>query len=166
MTFPRALMTIAILPCLLVIALGGSDAWSQGATGGSLGNDNKSLSGSSSEPRATRPARRERSEPRAAPARRSSNDGGGSATRFDGSWLITFTGRSAVCAGKSATSTLKISGGRTGDGGSINASGALQGVGSSGSVSAIMTGRLSGRSGGGSMQMSNGCNGRWTASKL
>jgi hypothetical protein len=41
----------------------------------------------------------------------------------------------------------------------------LQGVGSSGSVSAVMTGRLSGHGGGGSMQMSNGCTGRWTASK-
>ncbi|RYX93466.1 MAG: hypothetical protein EON84_10185 [Bradyrhizobiaceae bacterium] len=166
----HAMMKSAILSCLLVIALGSSyDAWSQGATGGSLGNDNKSLSGSSSAPRAARPARRERSEPRTAPTRRSSGigsgDGGGSAARFDGSWLISFTGQSAVCAGKSASSTLTISGGRTGDGGSISSSGTLQGVGSSGSVSAIMTGRLSGRSGGGSMQMSNGCSGRWTASK-
>ncbi|MET0445835.1 MAG: hypothetical protein ABW151_14770 [Pseudorhodoplanes sp.] len=169
MTSARIMMKSVILPCLLVIACGGSDAWSQGATGGSLGNDNKSLSGSSSAPRAARPARRERSEPRTAPTRRSSGigsgDGGGSAARFDGSWLISFTGQSAVCAGKSASSTLTISGGRTGDGGSISSSGTLQGVGSSGSVSAIMTGRLSGRSGGGSMQMSNGCSGRWTASK-
>jgi len=161
----QVIMKNAIFPCLLVMALGGGDARSQGATGGSLGNDNKSLSGSSPETRGAKPARRERSEPRAAPARRGSGDGGGSAARFDGTWLISFTGRSAVCAGKSASSTLTISGGRTGDGGSISSSGALQGVGSSGSVSAVMTGRLSGRSGGGSMQMSNGCSGRWTASR-
>jgi hypothetical protein len=153
-----------ILPCLLIIALGGSDAWSQGATGGSLGNDNKTLSGSSSEPPAAKPARRERSEQRAAPARRGAGEGG-SAARFDGMWQITFTGQSAVCAGKTASSTLTISGGSVGGGGSISPSGVLQGVGSSGSVSAVMTGRLSGRSGGGSMQMSNGCTGRWTASK-
>ncbi|WP_441277501.1 hypothetical protein AB7783_09790 [Tardiphaga sp. 172_B4_N1_3] len=157
-------MKSVILPCLLIIALGGSDAWSQGATGGSLGNDNKTLSGSSSEPPAAKPARRERSEQRAAPARRGAGEGG-SATRFDGMWQITFTGQSAVCAGKTASSTLTISGGSVGGGGNISPSGVLQGVGSSGSVSAVMTGRLSGRSGGGSMQMSNGCTGRWMASK-
>jgi hypothetical protein len=68
MAIPQIIMKSVILSCLLVIALGGSDAWSQGATGGSLGNDSKSLSGSSSEPRAAKPARRERSEQRAAPA--------------------------------------------------------------------------------------------------
>lgn len=164
MTIPQIIMKSVILPCLLIIALGGSDAWSQGATGGSLGNDNKTLSGSSSEPPAAKPARRERSEQRAAPARRGASEGG-SAARFDGMWQITFTGQSAVCAGKTASSTLTISGGSVGGGGSISPSGVLQGVGSSGSVSAVMTGRLSGRSGGGSMQMSNGCTGRWTASK-
>lgn len=164
MTSARIMMKSVILPCLLVIACGGSDAWSQGATGGNLGNDNKSLSGSSSEPRAAKPARPPRTEPRAAPARRGSGDSGGAA-RFDGSWRITFTGQTAVCAGKSASSTLTISGGRTSDGGSISPNGALQGVGSSGSVSAAMTGRLSGRGGGGMMHMSNGCSGRWTASK-
>jgi hypothetical protein len=164
MTIPQIIMKSVILPCLLIIALGGSDAWSQGATGGSLGNDNKTLSGSSSEPPAAKPARRERSEQRAAPARRGAGEGR-SATRFDGMWQITFTGQSAVCAGKTASSTLTISGGSVGGGGSISPSGVLQGVGSSGSVSAVMTGRLSGRSGGGSMQMSNGCTGRWTASK-
>ncbi len=157
-------MKSVALSCLLVVTLGSSHAWSQGATGGSLGNDNKSLSGSSSEPRAARPARSPRSEPRAAPARRDSGDG--SAARFDGTWRITFTGQSAVCAGKSASSTLAIAGGRTTDGGSISPNGALQGVGSSGSVSAAMTGRLSGRGGGGMMHMSNGCSGRWTAAKL
>jgi hypothetical protein len=58
MTIQQIIMKSVILPCLLIIALGGSDAWSQGATGGSLGNDNKTLSGSSSEPRAAKPARR------------------------------------------------------------------------------------------------------------
>jgi hypothetical protein len=165
MTIPRVIMKSVILPCLLIIALGGSDAWSQGATGGSLGNDSKTLSGSTPAAREAAPARRERSERREAPARRGGGDSGGNAARFDGSWLIAFTGQSSVCASKTASSTLTISGGSVGGGGSISPSGVLQGVGSSGSVSAVMTGRLSGRSGGGSMQMSNGCTGRWTASK-
>ena len=165
MTMLHIVMKCVIAPCVLMVALGISHARSEGAVGGSLGNDNKSLSGSSSEPRAAKPARRERSEPRAAPARRSSDDGGSGAARFDGTWLLMFTGQSAVCAGKTASDTLTISGGRLAKGGSISPSGVLQGVGSAGSVSAIMTGRLSGRGGSGSMQMSNGCTLRWTAAK-
>ncbi|WP_398480957.1 hypothetical protein [Tardiphaga sp.] len=159
-------MKSVALPCLLVVTLGSGHAWSQGATGGSLGNDNKSLSGSSSEPRAAAPARRERSEPRAAPVRRSSDDGGGSVARFDGRWRMSFTGRSKICAGITADSTFTVSGGRTNDGSTVTSSGAFQGVANTSGVSAVLTGRLSGRSGGGSMQMSNGCSGRWTAVKL
>ncbi len=155
-----------ILPCLLIAAFGISNAWSQGATGGSLGNDNKSLSGSSSEPRAAKPARRERSEPRAAPARRNSGgDGGGSAARFDGTWAILFVGKTGACAGKTTSDILTISGGRVGKGGSISPSGVLQASGGTDGVSAILTGRLSGNSGSGSMQASNGCTLRWTASR-
>jgi hypothetical protein len=155
-----------VLLYLLIAAVGSSNAWSQGAAGGSLGNDNKSLSGSSSEPRAAKPARRERSEPRAAPARRgSSGESGGSVTRFDGTWLMVFVGRSAICAGKTVSSTMTISGGNAGKGGSLSPSGVLQGSTTTDGVSAIMSGRLSGRSGSGTMQMSNGCTLRWTASK-
>jgi hypothetical protein len=167
MTGSRTIMKSIILPCLLIVTLGRGDAWSQGAAGGSLGNDNKSLSGSSSEPREAKPTRRERSEPRAAPARRNSGgDGGGSVARFDGRWRISFVGRTQICAGMTADSTMTFSGGRASDGSTVSSSGALQGVASTGGVSAVMTGRLSGRGGSGSMQMSNGCSGRWTAVKL
>jgi len=150
-----------------MIAFGADTAWSQGATGGSLGNDNKSLSGSSSEPRAAKPARRERSEPRAAPVRRNSDgDGGGSVARFDGRWRIKFVGRTQIGAGMTADSTMTFSNGRSSDGSTVSSSGAFQGAANTSGVSAIMTGRLSGRSGGGSMRMSNGCSGRWTAVKL
>lgn len=149
-----------LLPCLLIAAFGNSNAWSQGAVGGSLGNDNKSLSGSSSESRATKPARRE------APARRSSSgDGGGSAARFDGTWLIAFIGKTGACAGKTTSDVMTISGGKVGKGGSISPSGMLQASGGTDGVSAILTGRLSGNSGSGSMQASNGCTLRWTASR-
>jgi hypothetical protein len=161
----QAIMKPIALVCLLGVILGGSDAWSQGAMGGSLGNDSKSLSGSSPEPRAAPSARRERSEPRAAPPRRSSGDGGGSAARFDGTWQLAFVGQTAICAGKTTSSSLTISGGTVGQGGSISSGGALQAVGNNGGVSAVMTGRLSGRSGSGTMQMSNGCTLRWTARK-
>jgi hypothetical protein len=79
---------------------------------------------------------------------------------------MSFTGRSKICAGITADSTFTVSGGRTNDGSTVTSSGAFQGVANTSGVSAVLTGRLSGRSGGGSMQMSNGCSGRWTAVKL
>ena len=162
----KHIMKSIALPCLLIVSFGSGHAWSQGATGGSLGNDNKSLSGSSSEPRSAPAAPRERSEPRAAKSRRGSDDGGGSVARFDGRWRISFTGRTQICAGLTADSTMTFSNGRASDGSTVSSSGAFQGAANTSGVSAIMTGRLSGRSGGGAMRMSNGCAGRWTAVKL
>jgi hypothetical protein len=166
MAVTRTMKFIA-LPFLFILACGSSAAWSQGATGGSLGNDNKSLSGSSSEPREAKPARRERSEPRAAPARRaSSGDGGGDVSRFDGSWAIMLVGRTGACAGKTTSTIFSISGGRVGNGGRVSPSGVFQGTGNNDGVGAIMNGRLSGRTGSGTMSTTNGCTLRWTASKM
>ena len=135
-------MKSALLATLLIVDCGGSAAWSQGSTGGSLGNDNKSLSGSSPEPRATAPARRERSEQRAAPSRRGSSDGSGDVSRFDGTWAIMLVGRSGACAGKTTSTTFTISGGRAGNGGRVSPSGVFQGTGNTDGVGAIMNGRL------------------------
>jgi hypothetical protein len=165
MTVSRTTMKSALLATLLIVDCGGSAAWSQGSTGGSLGNDNKSLSGSSPEPRATAPARRERSEQRAAPSRRGSSDGSGDVSRFDGTWAIMLVGRSGACAGKTTSTTFTISGGRAGNGGRVSPSGVFQGTGNTDGVGAIMNGRLSGRSGSGTMSTTNGCTLRWTASK-
>lgn len=147
-----------------MLALACAEADAQGSTGGSIGNDNKSLSGAS-EP--SRPARRkaERAEPRT----RSRGNGGGDVSRFDGIWVVRAFGQSAVCAGATSSNTVTVSGGRISgnnvQSGSVSASGALQATGGSRSATNITTGRLSGRSGGGSFRQSDGCTGRWTASK-
>jgi hypothetical protein len=155
-----------------LIALANPRAFAQGSTGGSIGNDNKSLSGSREEPRAE-PSRRKRSEPsqdaprRAARSRDSGRSGGTSA--FDGIWVVRAIGQSAVCAGLTSANVVKVSGGRISGNnvrsGSISANGALTATGGSGEMSNVTTGRLSGSSGGGTFRQANGCTGRWVASR-
>ncbi len=138
-------------------------AVSQGATGGSLGNDNKSLSGAS-EKRQSEPARRERSERRETPRRESKprSSGGG----FDGAWVVTAVG--VTCSGSSRNAVIVSSGriiGNNVTSGTVGSSGAVYATGGSGGLTNVTTGRLSGRGGGGTFRQSDGCTGRWTASK-
>ena len=141
-----------------------------GSAGGSIGNDEKSLSGSREAPRAvepSKPARRakpESDEPRRA-SRRSGGESGGGGGNFDGSWVAVAVG---TPCGRS-TERFVISGGR------------ISGELSSGSsqpkwlhdrtadpsqgLSWNSSGRFSGRTGSGSFVRSDGCTGRWTASK-
>ncbi|QUS39703.1 hypothetical protein RPMA_13290 [Tardiphaga alba] len=147
------------------LLLSGGAAFAQGATGGSLGNDNKTLSGSSSEPRAAKPAPRERSERRqAAPRSRGEGGGGG----FDGVWSISSAGTSG-CS-DTLTEQFVVSGGRmTGSSGSgratVSPNGAVRGAGNYSGIGVTSQGRLSGRTGSGTFQRSDGCSGRWVASK-
>ena len=152
------------------LLLSGSTALAQGATGGSLGNDNKTLSGSSSEPRAAKPARRERSEspaPRRQTAARSRSEGGGGGG-FDGVWSISSAGTSG-CS-DTLTEQFVVSGGRmTGSSGAgsatVSANGTVRGAGNYSGIGVTSQGRLSGRTGSGTFQRSDGCSGRWVASK-
>src|SRR5689334_5614600 len=116
----------ALLCLSFSIAVGAGTALAQGSAGGSVGNDEKSLSGSREAPRSVeKPARRskpkaEADEPRRA-ARRSGGGGGGGggAGQFDGVWSVTASG----CGGTS-TQTVVASGGRLsfeGGSGTINA---------------------------------------------
>jgi hypothetical protein len=138
-----------------------------GSAGGSIGNDEKSLSGSREAPRAVesaQPARRskgEADEPRRA-ARKSGGGGGGG--NFDGSWVSVAVG--TPCG--SATERFVISGGRISgelSSGSVSPNGATRSGGSVQGLSWNSTGRFSGRTGSGSFVRSDGCTGRWTASK-
>ena len=138
-------------------------AIAQGATGGSLGNDNKSLSGARDEPRATTPMRRERAERREAPRREPRRSGGGG---FDGAWIVTAVG--LTCSGSSRNAVIVTSGrimGNNVTSGTVSASGAVNATGGSNGLTNVTTGRLSGRGGGGTFRQSDGCTGRWTASK-
>jgi hypothetical protein len=132
-----------------------------GSAGGSIGNDEKSLSGSRPEPSSDREIPTPRS--REAEGPRGSGDGGGS--NFDGTWV--YTGIGTNCRG-SGSGFLVISGGlvssknrsigRVGTDGTYRSASV-----SDDGVALTATGRMSGNSGSGSYRRADGCNGRWTA---
>jgi hypothetical protein len=146
-----------------------SEALAQsGSVGGSIGKEDKSVSGSQAPAtRSVPPSAPAQSAPRAKSASRSNSGGGGAGGRansFDGVW--TFVGVSSGNCGGSVT--LTISGGRlAGEGysGSVSADGSINAVGAANGISAVSTGHLSGKSGSGSYQQSDGCTSRWVASK-
>jgi len=156
--------TLLCITCIFAIGAGASFAQS-GSAGGSIGNDEKSLSGSRATPRADeseRPARR--SKPRAEPEepRRASRNGGGGGN-FDGAWMVISVG----CGG-TTTGAVAVTSGRIiaqGVTGTVSASGAAQTTGNFNGVIVTSSGRFSGRSGSGTFRQSTGCGGTWTASK-
>ena len=97
----------------MTLAMPGRATAQSGSAGGSIGNEEKSLSGSREAPRAvepSKPARRSKSEadePRRA-SRKSSGEGGGGSGNFDGSWVSVAVG--TPCG--SASERFVISGGR------------------------------------------------------
>jgi hypothetical protein len=159
-------LAAALLSALLTLATFPSATLAQsGSAGGSIGNDEKSLSGSRSEPRSASPeraARPDRSDDE--PRRSSSRRGGGG--NFDGAWIV--VGIGTTCSG-SSTSAVVISSGRIiGQGvisGHVSGNGAASAIGNANGVTVISSGHLSGRSGSGSFRRSDGCVGRWTATK-
>ena len=158
----------ALLCVSFMVAVGAGPAFAQGSAGGSIGNDEKSLSGSRDAPRSVEtPARRskpkpEAEEPRRA-ARKSGGGGGGGSGNFDGVWIVTATG-----CGSTTTSTVVITSGRLifeGGSGTINAAGVSHSVGVYNGVTVTSTGRASGRSGYGTFRTSDGCTGTLTSAK-
>ena len=124
-------------------------------------------SGSREKPRAvesSRPARRakpESDEPRRASRK---GGGGGGVGHFDGAWVVVAMG--TPCG--SSTERVVISGGRiTGEwsSGQVSPNGSSTGHGSAGGPSWTSSGRMTAQSGSGSFVRSDGCTGRWTASK-
>jgi hypothetical protein len=161
---------LASLFASLVIAIGPGLALAQsGSAGGSIGNDDKSLSGSREAPRSVeseRPARRSKPEAEEPSRAARKSGGGGGAGNFDGTWVAVGVGTN--CQG-SATVAGIISGGRVvgqGVSGGVSPNGAYHAtsVGSDGIV-LTATGMLSGNHGSGTYRRSDGCAGRWTASK-
>lgn len=163
----QRMMRIALLPLLMsaVFPAGAAQAQS-GSAGGSIGNDEKSLSGSREKPRAAEPSRPAgRAKPESGEPRRASRaSGGGSGGNFDGTWVAVATG--TPCG--SSTERFVISGGSLSgelSSGSVSPNGATRTGGSVQGLSWTSTGRFSGRTGSGSFVRSDGCAGRWTASK-
>ena len=162
----------ALRCALLAVAIGPAPSLAQsGSAGGSIGNDEKSVSGSRQAPRSVeteKPARRSRPEAEE-PRRASRKSGGGDAAgagggNFDGTWVSNAVG--TPCG--ASTERFVISGGRiVGElsSGQVSPNGSTTSGGSVSGLSWNSSGRFSGRSGSGSFVRSDGCTGRWTASK-
>ena len=155
----------AVLGFSIALMISPGTAYAQGSAGGSIGNDDKAVSGARPEPRAVeKPSRRSRSdddEPRRSPSR-SGGDGGS----FDGAWIVNAVG--VTCQGTSSNAVVVTSGkiiGNNVTSGRVSPNGAVYATGGSNGLTNVTTGRLSGRSGSGSFRQSDGCVGRWTASK-
>jgi hypothetical protein len=160
----RRAIPITLLATLMSVVFGSGLVHAQsGSAGGSIGNDEKSLSGSRTG-ESSKPARR--SQPEADEPRRAGrkSDGGGG-TNFDGAWIVSSVG--VTCSGTSSNAVVVTSGkiiGQTARG-TVSPGGRVYGTSTGNGITVITTGRLSGRSGGGTFRQSDGCTGRWTASK-
>ena len=152
--------------CALAVAIGPAAAFAQsGSAGGSIGNDEKSLSGSRQAPRPVEPEKPARRGKPEAEERRSSSrkSGGGGSGKFDGVWVVT-----AVGCGSASTSRVVVSGGRFSDGvasGTISPNGVSHSVGIYNGVTVTGTSRTSGNRGTGTFRTSDGCTGTLTSTK-
>ena len=154
------------LASFLAGALAAPPAFAQsGSAGGSIGNDEKSLSGSRSDRSAEPAAPARRSKPAAeerSSARRSGGGGGGGGS-FDGAWIVTSVG----CGGSTSGAVVVSSGKVIGEGvtGTVSPSGSVSTQGQGQGVTFTGAGRLAGRSGSGTWRRSDGCGGTWTSAK-
>lgn len=159
----NAIIPAIALAFLLSATLSPSSAIAQsGSAGGSIGNDEKSLSGSRSDRSAEPAPSARRSKPAAEEPRSSSRRSGGGGG-FDGAWAVLSVG----CGG-SSTSAVVVTSGRVigeGVGGSVSSNGAVHTTGQGNGVTFTGAGRLLGRSGSGTFRRSDGCSGTWTSTK-
>ncbi|MCP3390171.1 hypothetical protein NLM27_15435 [Bradyrhizobium sp. CCGB12] len=166
---PPSVNRTTALSFLLTVALGSMSAFAQsGSAGGTIGNDEKSLSGSrqdgaserSAEPAPSARRSKPAEEPRAS-SRRSGGGGGGGG--FDGAWHVTSVG----CGGSTSGAVVVSSGRIIGQGvsGTVSSSGSVSTRGQGEGVTFTSAGRLSGRSGSGTWRRSDGCGGTWTSAK-
>ena len=160
----RHSIPITLLAILISVAFGSGLACAQsGSAGGSIGNDEKSLSGSRAG-ESSKPARR--SQPEAdEPRRAGRKSGGGGGNNFDGAWIVSGVG--VTCQGTSSNAVVVTSGKIIGQKarGTVSPDGTVYGTSTDQGITVITTGRLSGRAGGGTFRQSDGCTGRWTAAK-
>ena len=166
----RRSIRTGLVSLLLLVGFGtGLSLAQSGSAGGSIGNDEKSLSGSRQTPRAVeseKPARKnkpEAEEPRRA-ARKSGGGAGDGGGNFDGAWVAVAVG--TPCG--SSTERFVISGGSVSgelSAGQVSPNGSTRTGGSVSGLSWTSTGRFSGRTGAGSFVRSDGCTGRWTSTK-
>jgi hypothetical protein len=133
-----------------------------GSMGGTIGNREKSLSGSR-DTAPERPARQSKPKQSRRPA--ASHSGGRGGGSLDGSWSISSAG---INCSDTFRETVVITGNQLSGaygGGSVSANGSISGSGNYNGIGVTSRGRFSGRTGSGTFQRSDGCHGRWTATK-
>jgi hypothetical protein len=146
---PSAVTPAIALACLLTLAASSAFAQS-GSAGGSIGNDEKSLSGSRSD-RSAEPApspRRSKPAEERSSSRRSGGGGGGGG--FDGAWAVVSVG----CGGSTSGAVVVTSGKIIGEGvrGTVSSSGSVSTFGQGQGVTFTW-------------RRSDGCGGTWTSAK-
>jgi hypothetical protein len=166
-------ISAALLGIALAVMVNPACSCAQGSAGGSIGNDDKAVSGSRPQPRSAAPqrsSRRDKSEdePRRSPSRRSGSGGGGGGGgggSLDGAWVVSSAG---VTCSDTYTETVVVTGGRIvgpNGTGAVSSSGSVSGVGNYGGIIVRSQSRMAGRTGSGTFQRSDGCSGRWSSSK-
>ena len=133
-----------------------------GGVGGTIGQQEKSISGGDVSTRQARPEHGN-DRGRSRPARPSGSRGGGG-SNFDGAWAVASVGQ--PCG--SGTLVVVITGGKIiGNGltGQVGSNGSAHSVWEGSGITSTASGRFSGHSGSGSFRRSDGCIGRWTAVK-
>jgi hypothetical protein len=136
-----------------------------GSAGGSIGNDEKSLSGSRSDRSAEPAPSARRSKPAEEPrsSSRRGGGGGGGGGSFPGACMVVSVGCGGTTSGAVVVSSGKVIG--QGVTGTVSSSGAVSTFGQGDGVTFTGSGRLGARSGSGSFRRSDGCGGTWTSSK-
>lgn len=129
-----------------------------GSYGGTIGKQDKGMSGDEPEPRRAPSRGYRQPAPRARESRAPRYN-------YDGAWSVQGIGQNCV---NNAVSAVVISQGRVvaqGATGSVSSSGAVRIVGAAGSITFTSQGQLSGQGGAGTYRQSDGCYGRWIASR-
>ena len=159
-----------------MLAFQSAPALSQSAIGGSIGKQDKSISGGGDEGGGSRSTSHERERERERPSHRerersshsersASRSSGGGGGNFNGTWSVASS--SASCG--SSNISMGISGGRVvspaGFSGSVSGGGSLHGQFSSNGHTGTFSGHLSSGSGSGSFRRSDGCTGSFSMAK-
>jgi hypothetical protein len=143
----------ALVVAVLAVPLQIAPAAGQGSTGGSIGKQDKSISGGAAEDR-PRSRSTERSK---AKSERSSSRGDGSS--YDGRYTMSMVGNANCGNQRTGSTDLVISGGRASTPGfqlSVSGGGTVHAT-FKGEVVGSLSGRISGETGSGSISLQNGC---------
>jgi hypothetical protein len=154
MTFDFLAKGSALALALALIPFGSANVvLAQGSMGGSIGVQEKSVSGDRETPKAAPPPR-QRSAPE---PKRAAPKPAGRPANYDGAWLVNNIG----CGGTAGR--VWVSGGRISGDGGVTGSVSANGTVSTRTSVSVGWGRVSGSRGSGGFRTNDGCTGRWTS---